>query len=331
MLFILSMNTGAAFSQDQPNPKSGNTAPLILKKRVERALKLVTTGEAYVAIRDLDTGEYAYYQGDTPCQWASTVKIAVLYCLFDLAGQDKVSLLQRYTVKFEDMRLFSPCFEHFEPGINPAYIDLAYWMMAKSDNTASDVLINQLTFDRINNSLSERGLSTFRMEKTLQDILSCFVGLTPARMATLSLDEQRQALNNNVKKYRTYAQLETESGVLDYNRCTPKDMLKMVEIAVNPENYKNRELYVKSMGILLAGGQAFASGLPPKVRIYGKSGTLLSSLSGAALVITPDNRRYLVAIAINRANRPVSAMSPVLIEMLKIIIGVDEQGATSEN
>jgi beta-lactamase class A len=319
ILLILSFAVSASHAQVVDPGGAAGTASL--KERINKAVAIIPSGEVYVGAKDLLTGETAYYRGDVPCQWASTVKLAVLYTLYSQAEKGALKLSARHTLKPEDYRLFSPVFLAFDPGLNPTLRDCAYWMIAKSDNTASDILINRLTLGQINATLKERGFPGFHVEKTLQDLLSCFVGISPAEMSRKDPGTLREMMNANVRKYDSYADLERKTGVLAYNVCTAADMLRLMQLVMDPAGYRSGDTYEEVKAILLEGGRAFTDRLPPGARAYGKSGSLLSSVSQASVIHLADGRKFAVVIAINASDEPASKLSPRLLQMLRVIAG----------
>src|SRR5437764_652310 len=97
-----------------------------------------------VAIEDLTTGQKYLLHADEVFPQASSIKIAVLAELYHQAQQGKLKLTDLYTVQSSDLVPDSDIMGGLTPGVTRITLrDLATMMVAVSDNSATNVLIDK--------------------------------------------------------------------------------------------------------------------------------------------------------------------------------------------
>ena len=150
-----------------------------------------TDGVLGVAVVDLTTGRRWSLRGDERFPQASTIKIAVLAELLrqDEAG-DGAHLLDRYVVNSADLVSGSDILLGLTPGVTTlTNQDLATCMVAVSDNSATNVLIDRVGMHRVNALLDRLGLPQTRLKRKMLDLEAAKSGRenvsTPAEMASL--------------------------------------------------------------------------------------------------------------------------------------------------
>ncbi len=111
-----------------------------------------------VAIVDLTDGhKYLLHANDVFPQ-ASSIKICVLAELYRQAQQGKLKLTDLYTVNAADLVQDSDIMGGLTPGVTRITLrDLATMMVAVSDNSATNVLIDRVGMDNVNAFLSSAG------------------------------------------------------------------------------------------------------------------------------------------------------------------------------
>lgn len=130
-----------------------------------------------VAILDLTSGRGWMYHADEVFPTASTIKLAVLAELYqqdELAAQGKpgnAKLNDLYTVRKEDIVADSAILENLTPGVTVlTNRDLAGIMVAVSDNSATNILIDRVTFKRVNDLLDTLGAPDTRLQRKMMDL-----------------------------------------------------------------------------------------------------------------------------------------------------------------
>jgi beta-lactamase class A len=149
-----------------------------------------------VAIEDLTTGQRFLLHGDSIFPQASSIKIAVLAELYhqaQLSAQDtsgKAKLTDLYTVRAADLVADSDIMGGLTPGVTQiTNRDLATMMVAVSDNSATNVLIDRLGMENVNALLDSLGLHNTRLRRKMMDVKAAAEGRenisTPQDMLTL--------------------------------------------------------------------------------------------------------------------------------------------------
>lgn len=147
-------------------------------------------GAMGVAIVDLTDGhKYLLHANDIYPQ-ASSIKICVLAELYRQAQQGKLKLTDMYTVNAADLVQDSDIMGGLTPGVTQITLrDLATMMVAVSDNSATNVLIDRVGMDNVNAFLSAQGLRDTCLRRKMMDLKAAGEGRenisTPNEMATL--------------------------------------------------------------------------------------------------------------------------------------------------
>jgi beta-lactamase class A len=143
-----------------------------------------------VAILDLTSGQRFLLHADDVFPQASSIKIAVLAELYRQAQIGKLKLTDLYTVASSDLVPDSYIMEGLTPGVTKITLrDLATMMVAVSDNSATNVLIDRLGMDNVNALMDSLALSHTRLCRKMMDLKSAGEGRenvsTPSEMMTL--------------------------------------------------------------------------------------------------------------------------------------------------
>jgi beta-lactamase class A len=149
-----------------------------------------------VAIEDLTTGQRFLLHGDSIFPQASSIKIAVLVELYRQAQlspqgtSGKAKLTDLYTVRAADLVADSDIMGGLTPGVTTiTNRDLATMMVAVSDNSATNVLIDRLGMENVNALLDSLALHNTRLRRKMMDVKAAKEGRenisTPQDMLTL--------------------------------------------------------------------------------------------------------------------------------------------------
>src|ERR1700687_3053296 len=124
-----------------------------------------------VAVEDLPTGDHFFLREDEVFAQASSIKITVLANLYLQAEKDKLKLTDLYTVQSSDLVPDSDIMGGLTPGVTRITLrDLATMMVAVSDNSATNVLIDRVGMDSVNATLDSLGLSHTRLRRKMMDL-----------------------------------------------------------------------------------------------------------------------------------------------------------------
>lgn len=143
-----------------------------------------------LAVKDLTSGEEFFINADEIMPQASSIKITVLANLYLQAQQGKLKLTDEYVVRKEDMVSGSDIMLGLTPGVTRLTLrDLATMMVAVSDNSATNVLIDRIGLDNVNGMLEGLGLHSTRLRRKMMDLKAASEGRenvsTPREMMTL--------------------------------------------------------------------------------------------------------------------------------------------------
>jgi beta-lactamase class A len=143
-----------------------------------------------VAIEDLSSGDHFLLHEDEMFAQASSIKITVLANLYLQAQQGKLKLADLYTVQSSDLVADSDIMGGLTPGVTRLTLrDLATMMVAVSDNSATNVLIDRVGMANVNAMLDSLGLTHTRLRRKMMDLQAAKEGRenisTPREMMTL--------------------------------------------------------------------------------------------------------------------------------------------------
>jgi beta-lactamase class A len=143
-----------------------------------------------VAIEDLTTGDHYFLHEDEVFAQASSIKITVLANLYLQAEQGELKLTDLYTVQSSDLVADSDIMNGLTPGVTRVTLrDLATMMVAVSDNSATNVLIDRVGMPNVNSMLDRLGLTHTRLRRKMMDLQAAKEGRenisTPREMMTL--------------------------------------------------------------------------------------------------------------------------------------------------
>jgi len=143
-----------------------------------------------VAILDLTSGDKFLLRADDVFPQASSIKIAVLVELYRQAQEGKLKLTDLYTVQQSDLVQDSDIMGGLTPGITKITLrDLATMMVAVSDNSATNVLIDRVGMDAVNAEMDALALPHTRLRRKMMDLKAASEGRenvsTPQEMMKL--------------------------------------------------------------------------------------------------------------------------------------------------
>ena len=207
-----------------------------------------------VAIEDLKTGEQFFLHENEVFAQASSIKIAVLGNLYLQAQQGKLKLTDLYTVQASDLVPDSDIMGGLTPGVTRVTLrDLATMMVAVSDNSATNVLIDRVGMENVNAMLDSLGLAHTRLRRKMMDLDAARQGRenisTPREMMTLLEDIHKGKVLNKESTADFFKVLSTNK-----NSWIPRDLPADVKIANKPgalEGVRN------DSGIVLVEGRPY--------------------------------------------------------------------------
>jgi len=195
-LLFLPLLVSIAVAQALPPccPKATtNDKEAVLWRKLEAEVREIDAhldGVVGVAIEDLSTGRTLFLNPDEILPQASSIKIAVVAELYHQHQERKLKLDDLYTVNTADLVPDSNIMGGLTPGVTRVTNrDLATMMIAVSDNSATNVLIDRVGMENVNAFLESLGLHQIRLHRKMMDLKAAAEGrenvATPREMMTL--------------------------------------------------------------------------------------------------------------------------------------------------
>jgi beta-lactamase class A len=151
-----------------PNPLAGD-----LKLKLAKQLQQMSAefdGVMGIAVKDLGTGETFYANADTLFPQASSIKIPILLELFRQDQAGTLRLDERVDIKRAQVAAGSGVLQHFSDAASALSLrDLAVLMIVLSDNTATNLLIDRVGIQNVNENLRRLGLTQTRLQRIMMD------------------------------------------------------------------------------------------------------------------------------------------------------------------
>lgn len=189
IIVLVLLATAAA----QSSPNATNPKQQVLWQKLEASIAEIDRsldGVMGVAIEDLTSGQKFALRADEVFPQASSIKITILAELYRQAQAGKLKLTDIYTVRSSDLVPDSPIMEGLTPGVTQITLrDLVTMMVAVSDNSAANILIDRVGMENVNSLLDSLGLTHTRLRRKMMDLKAASEGRenisTPGEMMTL--------------------------------------------------------------------------------------------------------------------------------------------------
>jgi len=187
-----------------------------------------------VAILDLSNGKKFLLHADDVFPQASSIKIAVLADLYHQSQAGKLKLTDLYTVQAGDLVPDSDIMSGLTPGVTRITLrDLATMMVAVSDNSATNVLIDRVGLENVNALMDSLGLTHTRLRRKMMDLKAAGEGRenisTAAEMMALLEDLYRGKVLNKEMTDDFFKMLSTHK-----RSFIPRDLPEGLKIANKP-------------------------------------------------------------------------------------------------
>jgi len=230
----------ASFAQTAKSPAAAFPPAVkqkVLWQKLESTIHDVDNhldGVMGVAIEDLKTGDQFFFHENEVFAQASSIKITVLANLYLQAQQGKLKLTDLYTVQASDLVPDSDIMGGLTSGVTRITLhDLATMMVAVSDNSATNVLIDRVGMDNVNAMLDSLGLAHTRLRRKMMDLDAAKQG-----RENISTPLEMMKLLDAIYRGQILNQGSTEDffKVLSTNKDSwiPRDLPAGVKIANKP-------------------------------------------------------------------------------------------------
>mgnify|MGYP002403362676 CR=1 FL=1 len=241
-----------------------------LKKNIEAELQIPGATIA-VAFKNIETGEALYINERTEFHAASTMKTPVLIELYKQAEAGKISLEDSITVENKFKSIVDGSFFELDPaddsekelykkaGEKESIGRLAYEMIIRSSNLATNLLIELVSPGEIMNTMHELGVHNLKVLRGVEDNKAFQKGM------------------NNVTNAADLAKLfELMAGG---QLISPRASNEMIQILLD-QQFK----------------EIIPAGLPADVKVAHKTGSITGIQHDSGIVLLPDGRKYVLVL-----------------------------------
>lgn len=145
----------------------------VLRARLEHKIRTIADGVdgvVGVTIQDLTTTERFALRGDTVFTQASAIKLPVLVELFRQVEQGRHGLDDLITLEQDDVVPGSGVLQRLTPGsVRMTLRDVATLMVTVSDNTATNMIIDRVGMENVNQTMARLGLPHTKLQRKMMD------------------------------------------------------------------------------------------------------------------------------------------------------------------
>jgi beta-lactamase class A len=252
---------------------AADPAPTTLEARVAPLVK-EHKGKAAVAVKHLVTGEEFYLNADAVMPTASLIKLAVLAEVYLQADEGKVSLAEKVTLHEADKVPGSGILTyHFSDGAAFPLRDAVRLMIAFSDNTATNLVLDKVGIRNINERMADWGLKETRLNAKV--FRGSTTSVAPERTARYGLGSTTA---------REAAKLLEEVMLGTRLRPASKQAL-LGHLRRNDDKDKFTRL------------------LPPGTTVWHKDGAVSDARTDAGVIDTPSGPAVVVVLTTDNADR----------------------------
>jgi beta-lactamase class A len=160
--FVLALSTAPAVAAAQPK------STVTIDHRVQSAIQGFP-GVVSLYAKNLDTGASYQLRADAPVTTASTIKLPIMVELFAEAEEGKLDWNQKLELTDQDKVSGSGVLTELSAGDLLPIRDLMHLMIVVSDNTATNLILDRIGGNAVNQRMAQLGLTqTAVMRKIMQ-------------------------------------------------------------------------------------------------------------------------------------------------------------------
>lgn len=130
-------------------------------KRLQEEIEAIfknSTGTWSIAVEDLKEGAKFSLNGDKPFYAASIIKVPIMAAVFAAAQDGDLQLGDRLPLRRDDMVGGSGVLQYMSPTLELPILDLVTLMIIQSDNTATNMLLDEIGMDKVQAVMNEFGM-----------------------------------------------------------------------------------------------------------------------------------------------------------------------------
>lgn len=240
-----------------------NSAKELLQQKTEKQLQKIisrSSGITGLATVDLTSGETIFsFNSDLSFPQGSAIKIPILMEVFKQVHEGAFKLSEKISIKSGNVVGGSGIIKDLKTPVSLSIRNISTLMIALSDNTATNVLIDRVGMSNVNSTLESLGLQQTVLQRKMMDIKASAEG--------------------------------------QENLSTPAEAAKILKMLYNGA-FINKQISSDIIAILKKPGRKhsrLASGIPAEVPVAFKYGMLKGVSTEWAVILLPE-RPYAVAV-----------------------------------
>lgn len=235
--------------------------------------------EVWYFAKNLGTGAVLSRKPDERVRTASTIKLPVMAAVFDIVARGRAKWDETIPLREQDKVSGSGVLREFTSGIRLPLRDIVRMMIVVSDNTATNMVLERITADAVNEFLARLGLKqTLSLRKVRGDGSEL---KSPSGWSKAGMIEENRKFGLGISTSREMAVLLEK--LVQGDVVSADASREMLEIL-------GRQQYKDGIGRRLPEG---------RYRVHSKSGALDALRSDVGLVVTPGGEKIAVAITVD--------------------------------
>ncbi|HEY0625593.1 MAG TPA: class A beta-lactamase [Allosphingosinicella sp.] len=288
-----------------------SSAESMLQSRI-REIGQNFNGDIGIAVRDIQTGYTAAYDGSTYFPQQSVSKFFVALTALDRADRGYLSMKAPVTVTKADLTLFhQPIAKQIGPGGYSTTLDsLMFRAITQSDNTCNDFILWKAGGpEAVRSFLADKRISGIRFGPGERMLQARIAGMEwRPSMVGANFYEARNALPMSLRRtsFENYIR-DPMDGATPLGLVDALTRLKQGEL-LSP---RSTERLLSIMSQTRTGANRLKGGLAPGWKLAHKTGTgqvlggTQAGYNDIGIVTGPDGRSYAVAVMIRRTASPL--------------------------
>lgn len=257
-------------------------------------------GRAGVAVRHLGSGAGAEVDGATPYPMASTYKVPILVEMMAQVEAGAVALDTPIELQPSDQHIGSGLLQDlWAPGLELSLRNLATMMIILSDNSATDMLIDQLGTDSITARMREMGYSDIRVDRTTLELILDYLGVPYEGLE----EADRATIESTIAAHRRDAAERDAAAAAFYgdglDNASARSMTELLVRLGRGEvlSAESSETIVEILKRTQTGADRLRGLLPPGITLAHKTGTIGRVVNDVGIVWLPDELgRFAISV-----------------------------------
>jgi beta-lactamase class A len=148
-----------------------------MSERIEEIVRTID-GRMGVCVLDLTTGEEVGVRLDEPLPMASVCKIPILVAAYRAHDSGTLDLSERVLFTQAKQCFGSGLFNAFDFGLRPTVRDLLLMMIVVSDNAATDLVLERVTIEGVNEAMRALGHKYIRIDRNIAALIGDLIAAT---------------------------------------------------------------------------------------------------------------------------------------------------------